>query len=72
MEGYIELLKLDIPTLESRSDENELNALDRIKVEICEIVTMYSQRFEEEILPYIDRFIDCIWQLLVACDHRVR
>lgn len=72
MEGYIELLKLDIPTLESRSDENEPNALDRIKVEICEIVTMYSQRFEEEILPYIDRFIDCIWQLLVACDHRVR
>ncbi|CAD5226159.1 unnamed protein product [Bursaphelenchus okinawaensis] len=72
MSGYLKLLSLKLPNYESRSDDTEPNHLDNIKRVICDIAKLYSQRFEEEFMPYIMKFIEIVWNLLVQTDHRVR
>ncbi|CAD5230408.1 unnamed protein product [Bursaphelenchus xylophilus] len=72
MTGYLRLLALKLPTYEARSDSTEPNNLDNLKRVICDIAKLFSQRFEEEFLPYIMKFIEIVWNLLVQTDHRVR
>lgn len=72
MNGFLELLKMRLPAIEENADATEPNSLDNLKVVICEIVTLFSQRFEEEFMPYMQPFIQNIWQLLVEIDHRMR
>ncbi|VDM43721.1 unnamed protein product [Toxocara canis] len=72
MNGFLELLKLKIAYLDAQTDDNEANVLDKLKCSICEIVTLYSQRYEEEIMPYMQGMIEIIWQLLVETDSRLR
>uniref|UniRef100_A0A915PJA9 Exportin-2 n=1 Tax=Setaria digitata TaxID=48799 RepID=A0A915PJA9_9BILA len=86
--GFMALLKLQIPQLDTRSIDSEANVLDKLKCCICEIITLYSQRYEEEIMPFMmpnDKnlimqekaeqrcwLIECAWQLLVSIDQKPR
>ncbi|KAI1711044.1 cse1 domain-containing protein [Ditylenchus destructor] len=72
MDGFLALLRLKLPTLESQADDTEPTSLDRLKCEICEIVTLFSQRYEECFENYAQQFIGAIWQLLVETDSRTR
>lgn len=72
MKGFEALLKMKLPVIEETADAVEPNNQDNLKVVICEIVTLFSQRFEEEFVPYMQPFIQCIWELLVEIDHRMR
>lgn len=61
MTGFLELLKLQAPEF----DFDEGGPLLELKSTICNIVTMYAQRYEEEFAPYLGEFISVIWTLLV-------
>lgn len=86
--GFMALLRLQIPQMDAASIDSEANILDKLKCCICEIITLYSQRYEEEVMPFMmpsDKssathekveqeywLIECIWQLLVSIDEKAR
>ncbi|EJW87827.1 hypothetical protein WUBG_01263 [Wuchereria bancrofti] len=73
--GFMALLRLQIPQMDAGSIDSEANILDKLKCCICEIITLYSQRYEEEVMPFMmPRYwlIECIWQLLVSIDEKAR
>uniref|UniRef100_F1KQX7 Exportin-2 n=1 Tax=Ascaris suum TaxID=6253 RepID=F1KQX7_ASCSU len=72
MNAFLELLKLKVAALDAQADDSEASVLDKLKCSICEIVTLYSQRYEEEVMPYMQGMIEVIWQLLVETDNRGR
>lgn len=72
MEGFLHMLELKIPEIEQKSLDIEPNELDRLRTEICEIATLFSQRFEDCFMPYTQRFIGSIWNLLVLTDSKIR
>lgn len=72
MEGFLHLLELKLPDLEEKFLDTEPNEHDRLRTEICEIATLFSQRFEECFMPYTQRFMANVWNLLVLTDSRIR
>ncbi|KAI9261688.1 Cse1-domain-containing protein [Phascolomyces articulosus] len=47
------------------NDDDEAGALERIKTGICEILELYTQKYEED-FPYMDGFFSIIVQLLMS------
>uniref|UniRef100_A0A914GU25 Exportin-2 n=1 Tax=Globodera rostochiensis TaxID=31243 RepID=A0A914GU25_GLORO len=72
MEGFLQLLELKLPDLEAKSVDLEPNEHDKLRCEICEIATLFSQRFEDCFMTYTERFIASVWNLLVMTDSRIR
>lgn len=62
MPYFLNLIQIDAPGLTSSSGEPTV--LDELKTEICEIFTLYSQRYEEEIAPFVPDIIGAVWRLL--------
>uniref|UniRef100_A0A158PAB9 Cse1 domain-containing protein n=1 Tax=Angiostrongylus cantonensis TaxID=6313 RepID=A0A158PAB9_ANGCA len=63
VEGFLEIMKMDCPSVSSGGGEPTF--LDELKMEVCEIFTLYAQRFEEEINPFMENVIQAVWQLVV-------
>lgn len=55
------------PLLESE-DEDESGPMETLKSSICELLQLYTQRYEEVFEPFISQFVDSILQLLVSFD----
>lgn len=72
MESFILLLMMKIPLLEQSTADSETNSLDKLKCTICEIATLFAQRYEECFLPFTEKFIQATWNLLVETDGRIR
>ncbi|VDN03504.1 unnamed protein product [Thelazia callipaeda] len=86
MNGFMALLKLEIPQLDAECIETEANVLDKLKCCICDIITLFSQRYEEELMPFMmpneknpiqegeskNWLIECVWQMLVSIDQKAR
>ncbi|KAK0395016.1 hypothetical protein QR680_001065 [Steinernema hermaphroditum] len=72
MTGYQTLLGLKIPSIEQSADDKVASPLENLKVSICEIITLYTQRYEEETAQYVSPFIQGTWEQLVEIDHRYR
>uniref|UniRef100_A0A1I8AX63 Importin N-terminal domain-containing protein n=1 Tax=Steinernema glaseri TaxID=37863 RepID=A0A1I8AX63_9BILA len=72
MAGFQTLLGLKIPSIEQAADDKVASPLEGVKVSICEIITLYTQRYEEETAQYVSPFIQGTWEQLVEIDHRYR
>ncbi|CAJ0937444.1 unnamed protein product, partial [Mesorhabditis belari] len=70
MDGFLKLLTITEDRITSAAGEP--TALDKIKSEICTTVTLYAQRYEEEIRPYMEPFTQAIWNLLVQTGVETR
>ncbi|GMS97107.1 hypothetical protein PENTCL1PPCAC_19282, partial [Pristionchus entomophagus] len=68
--GMLKLFTIDAPSVVSTG--GEATPLDKVKTEMCEIVTLYAQRYEEEIMPHMQGLIGAIWQLLVNTNSETR
>ena len=42
------------------------------QTEICEVVTLYAQRYEEEIMPFMQSIMQAIWHLVEATGSETR
>uniref|UniRef100_A0A1I8G889 Exportin-2 n=1 Tax=Macrostomum lignano TaxID=282301 RepID=A0A1I8G889_9PLAT len=60
-----ELLQLRSPLLES-ADPDEAGILEQIGSQICEIVSLYACKYDEEFAPYLPDFVKDVWSLLLA------
>uniref|UniRef100_A0A914URF2 Exportin-2 n=1 Tax=Plectus sambesii TaxID=2011161 RepID=A0A914URF2_9BILA len=64
MPGFLELLRLELPSLASDS-EDEPGPMEQLKSSICDNVTMYAQKYDEEFHQYLEPFVGVVWNLLV-------
>ncbi|ETN75871.1 Cse1 [Necator americanus] len=62
-------MKMDCPKVTSSGGEPTF--LDELKMEVCEIFTLYAQRFEEEISPFMQNIIQAKEILCLRFDGMV-
>jgi exportin-2 (importin alpha re-exporter) len=58
-------LTWDRPELRSSEDDEEAGDLEKIKASICEIVELYSQRYQD-VFPQMDQFVETVWKMVTA------
>uniref|UniRef100_A0A914KZT5 Exportin-2 n=2 Tax=Meloidogyne incognita group TaxID=654580 RepID=A0A914KZT5_MELIC len=71
MEGFLQMLSLKLPEQNSQLTTDPTEH-DKLCTEICEIATLFSQRFEDCFVPYTQRFMGTVWNLLVFADAKIR
>lgn len=69
MTHFHTLLTTDNKLLETESDE-EPGPLELVKAQICEIVAMFAQKYDEDFESFLQRFVESIWALLVSTDTK--
>ena len=70
-EPFLQLLAVpEIPALVL--DEDKPGMVEQLKTQICENVSLYTMKYDEEFQPYVGRFVEAIWGLLVTTDASVR
>lgn len=48
-----------------KPDPDHAEASARLKSDICQAVSLYAQKYEEEFAPYLPSFVEAIWVLLL-------
>lgn len=64
MPAFHELLVTDVPSLKTDSDE-EAGTMEMLRSQICDNITLYAQKYDEEFGPYMQQFVTAVWELLV-------
>ncbi|VVC32399.1 Hypothetical protein CINCED_3A009409 [Cinara cedri] len=62
--NFQKLLELEIRELETESDD-QTSILHQIQSQICENVSLYAQKYEEEFSSYMRTLVTIIWKLLI-------
>jgi len=65
MGHFLSLLNYQNPILES-SQSDEAGLLEQTKSQICDNITLFAQNYGEDFSPYMRRFVDAVWNLLVS------
>ncbi|CAB4023247.1 exportin-2-like, partial [Paramuricea clavata] len=71
MKHFLVILTTDNKLLKTEDDE-EAGPLELIKSQICDNVSMYAQKYDEEFQPYLPGFVSAIWNLLTTIENRVK
>lgn len=53
-------------------EKEEPGLMEQVKSEICDNVTLYAQKYEEEFAPSLPTFVNDIWQLLINTGVEVK
>jgi len=70
-EQFLQLLSMpEIPALVL--DEDKPGMVEQLKAQICENVSLYTMKYDEEFQPYVGKFVEAIWGLLVTTDSAMR
>lgn len=69
MTHFHTLLTTDNKLLETESDE-EAGPLELVKAQVCEIVAMFAQKYDEDFESFLQIFVQSIWTLLVTTDTK--
>ena len=69
MLNFQTLITTNIPLLETE-DEDEAGPLELVKSQICEIVGMFAQKYDDDFSTYLPSFVQSIWNLLVTTDSK--
>jgi len=65
MPNFLQLLGVENKALETDSDD-EVGLLQQVKSEICDIISMYAQKYHEEFECYLQKFVEAVWKLLTT------
>ena len=71
MEYLHYILEMDTKFLEPKFD-NEPGLPEDIKAEICLLMVLFAQKYDDDFLPYIQNFVRSVWTLLVTVDLNVK
>lgn len=64
MPTFHELLVTDVPCLKTGDDE-EAGVMEMLRSQICDNITLYAQKYDEEFAPFMQKFVTAVWELLV-------
>lgn len=71
MTNFLQLLSIDNKLLKT-DDEEEAGLLEQVKSQICDNVSLYAQKYDEEFSPHLPGFVTAIWNLLVTTGQEVK
>ncbi|QPG77000.1 hypothetical protein FOA43_004394 [Brettanomyces nanus] len=57
-------LKYNNGLLEDSTEDEEIDPVTNVKISICELIQLYTTRYEEEFHDFIPSFIQTVWDLL--------
>lgn len=60
----LKYLKFNSSLLEDSSEDDEMDLVIQVKINICELIQLYTTRYEEEFKKYIEVSIEIVWNLL--------
>lgn len=70
MDNFLALLTTDNPLLKSDSDE-EAGLAEQLKSQICDNISLYASKYDEDFRPYLPQFVTAVWNLLVTTGKEV-
>jgi len=53
-------------------DREEAGLLEQVKAQICENITMYAQKYDEEFCSHLPNFVTTVWNLLITTGSHVK
>lgn len=65
------LLTTDVPCLKT-SDDEDAGILEMLRSGICDNITLYAQKYDEEFANYMPRFVTAVWELLVNTGQQTK
>lgn len=60
----LKYLKFHSTLLEDKDEDDEMDLVIQVKINICDLIQLYTTRYEEEFKKYIEHSIQIIWELL--------
>ena len=51
-------------------DDEEAGPLEKVKSQICEVISMFAQKYDEDFSEYLPKFVQSVWNLLVTTDAK--
>lgn len=70
MDHFLALLTAENPLLKSDNDE-EAGLNEQLKSQICDNISLYASKYDEEFRPYLPQFVTAVWNLLVSTGKEV-
>eukprot|EP00396_MALV-II-16_sp_LP-1_P000101 gene101-401_t len=67
LQGFLALLKVQNAEF-SGTGPAEGGPLQRLKTQICDNLTLYAMRYQEELAPFVQDCVTGIWELLMSLD----
>lgn len=64
MTTFHTLLVTDVPCLKT-NDDDEPGLLEMLRSQICDNISLYAQKYDEEFAPFMQQFVTAVWGLLV-------
>lgn len=71
MTAFLTLLSINNKLLNTE-DDSEAGLLETLRSQICDNITMYAQKYDEEFKPYLPSFVTAVWHLLVNTGAQVK
>ncbi|XP_065062318.1 exportin-2-like [Rhopilema esculentum] len=71
MTNFHFLLVTDFAVLKTE-DSDEAGPLEKLRSQICDNVTLYAQKYDEEFQPYLPDFVTAVWTLLTSTNNDVK
>lgn len=68
MQSFHVLLTSDVKCLQT-SDEEGPGILEQLKAQVCNNITLYAEKYDEEFQPYLPLFVTSVWNLLVTTNQ---
>ncbi|KAF5296580.1 hypothetical protein FQR65_LT10233 [Abscondita terminalis] len=65
MTNFHTLLTTEVKSLATRDDE-DAGIMEQLKSQVCDNISLYAQKYDEEFQPYLAQFVTAIWGLLVS------
>lgn len=59
---FLEYLSYSNPIFDG--DDDEASAAETVKADICEVLQLYTTKFDDDFSPFADQFTNAVWNLL--------
>ncbi|KAI8432628.1 hypothetical protein MSG28_013614 [Choristoneura fumiferana] len=67
MPNLLNLLQVKVPCLEGNEEGDEIpGVMEELRTEVCECVSLYALKYEEEFAPHAPAFVTAVWGVLLA------
>jgi exportin-2 (importin alpha re-exporter) len=71
MNHFHSLLTTDCKLLDNNSEE-EPGLVEQLRTQVCDNITMYAQKYDEEFAPHLPRFVTAVWNLLTTLGNQLK
>ena len=53
-------------------DEEEAGLLEQVKSQICDNISMYAQKYDEDFAQHLPNFVTAVWNVLTNTGNEVK